>query len=57
MVSLSNHVAIPLHVTPKNPVHPVHRCKNPSPPRILSLSQGRPLTLRRLIEIATLPSQ
>ena len=31
MVSLSNHVAIPLHITPKNPVHPIHRCKNPPP--------------------------
>ena len=31
MVSLSNHVAIPLHITPKNPVHPVHPCKNPPP--------------------------
>ena len=24
-------VAIPLHITPKNPVHPVHPCKNPPP--------------------------
>ena len=24
-------VAIPLHITPKNPVYPVHPCKNPPP--------------------------
>ena len=51
MVSLSNHAASPLHITPENPVHPG---KNPSlplsldgrgegvrvnPPLILSLSK------------------